>query len=87
MVNLSSQGRGERRQGPLRPVLPGLRHLGVEVESALTVQRCVPLLTSGQVLVVNIPRPLGEIFNIAGGDCGSWKVSNALIIFLADNVT
>ena len=65
-MNLISQGRGERGQRPLRPELPGLRHLGVEVESALPVQRREPFLAGGQVLVVNVAATLGEIFNIAG---------------------
>ena len=78
VVNLTSQRRGERRQGPLRPVLAALRHLGVEVESGLTVQRCVPFLSTGQVLVVNIARPLVEIFNIPGGNCRTRQISHTL---------
>ena len=80
VVNLTSQRRRERGQGPLRPVLAALRHLGIEVESALAVQRCVPFLSRGQVLVVNIARPLVEIFNIAGGNCGTRQILNTIII-------
>ena len=86
VVNLTSQRRRERGQGPLRPVLAALRHLSIEVESALAVQRCVPFLSRGQVLVVNITRPLVEIFNIARGNCGTRQISHThIIVVLAEH--
>ena len=77
-LNLIGQRGGEGREGPLGPVLPGLCDPGVEVQSALAVQRRVPLLAGGQVLVVNIARPLGEIFNIAGRNWGNSLLSGVL---------